>query len=188
MANAQGADLTVAFAADYTSAGERLTASASGNRYVAIPLGTDPVTAARALYRALRQHKVSTLNIAGNGLHTLSKHGWDQSKVNEWVYRVLAIVLPHWPLERVRTGGQLGVDMAGGIAARALGIDVLLFFPKGLRQRGADGQDFNNTAISIMRQVEEALGLLGSVSLDDPFDGPGITNVAPLHGAGEQLF
>ena len=40
--NASSADLTVAFATDYATAGERLTMKMAGYRYVAVPLELDP--------------------------------------------------------------------------------------------------------------------------------------------------
>jgi hypothetical protein len=153
-ANAQAADLTAAFAVDFDTAGERLTRKAAKERYIAIPFGGDPVDAARALYRALRQHDAHTLNIAGNGIYTLSHAGWDQSAVNTWVYAVLATVAAHWPLTFVRSGGQTGVDIAGVAAAHALGIEAMALLPKGYLQRGTDKIDRQNTGFAIREQIE----------------------------------
>lgn len=153
--NAESADLTVAFALDYTSAGERLTRSASKDRYLAIPLDGNPLEASRELYRALRTHNASSLNIAGNGLATLAKFDWDQQRANQWVYDVLSPVVEHWPLALVRSGGQTGADLAGLVAAHALGVDVIALLPKGLLQRHADGVDVRNTTVDIRRQIEE---------------------------------
>lgn len=152
--NAQAAGITAAFAVDFDTAGERLTRKAAQERYIAIPLGGDPVEAARALYRALRQHDAHTLNIAGNGIYTLSQAGWSQSAVNAWMYAVLAKVAAHWPLTLVRSGGQTGVDIAGVSAAHALGIDALALLPKGYLQRGADKVDRQNPGFSIREQIE----------------------------------
>ena len=52
--NAHTADLTVAFAEDFNSAGEKLTKREAGDRYVAIHLSTDPLVAARMLYAACK--------------------------------------------------------------------------------------------------------------------------------------
>lgn len=153
-ANADAADLTVAFAVDFNTAGERLTRKAAKERYIAIPFGGDTVEAARALYRALRQHDAHVLNIAGNGIYTLSHAGRDQSAVNAWVYAVLAKVAAHWPLTFVRSGGQTGVDIAGVAAAHALGIEAMALLPKGYLQRGTDKIDRQNTGFAIRGQIE----------------------------------
>lgn len=139
--NARAADLTVAFAVDFTTAGEKLTHKAAGDRYVGIDLATEPIQAARVLYRAMRAHGAKTLNVAGNGIYTLAKHGWTQVRVDTYVFNVLAKVHEHWPIKHVRSGGQTGVDMAGIAAAHALDIDALALLPKGFIQRGVDRVD-----------------------------------------------
>ena len=152
--NAQQADLTVAFAVDYSTAGERLTHKAAKGRYVAIPLGGDPIEAARSLYRALRHHKARSLNVAGNGIYTLAKAGWTQEAVNKWVYQVLAQTSAHWPLEAVRSGGQTGVDLAGVVAAHALGLDALALLPAGYLQRHEDKVDRSRTRADLQECIE----------------------------------
>lgn len=153
LVNAAQADLTVAFALDYDSPGERLTRKAAGERYAAIPLGADPLESARALYRHLRANQVRRLNVAGNGLSTLSRHGWTQARTEDWLYEVLAKAALHWPLEVVRSGGQTGVDIAALSAAHALGIPVVGLLPKGFRQRLATGEDVTQTASVIREQI-----------------------------------
>lgn len=152
-ANAQGADLTVAFAVDYNTAGERLTRKVAGERYLAVPLSRTPLEAARELYRALRDRNARSLNVAGNGIYTLAQHGWTQEAVSAWVYEVLAKVHEHWPLTAVRSGGQTGVDLAGIVAGHALELDCLALMPKGFVQRGADKIDKCHTADEVAEQV-----------------------------------
>lgn len=154
-ANAHGADLTVAFAVDFETAGERLTHKASAGRYVGIPLASEPLAAARLLYKALRGHNAHSLNVAGNGIYTLAKHGWSQDRVNEYVHAVLAKVHEHWPLERIRSGGQTGIDIAGVAAAHALGINATAFLPHGFIQRGIDKKDVVHSADQIRTQIEQ---------------------------------
>lgn len=158
--NAKQSDLTLALAKDYNTAGERLTYAASMHRHARITLGDDPLASARMLYRYLRQHRVSTLNIAGNGLATLSRYRWDQAMVNAWTFEVLAHVLPHWPLTLIRSGGQTGADIAGLVAGYALGVDVLAYMPAGYRQRDANGQDFQNTPGQIEQQIRAGADIL----------------------------
>lgn len=166
-ANAKGADLTVAFAVDFTTAGEMLTHKAAGERYVGIDLGAEPIEAARALYRAMRAHGAHTLNVAGNGIYTLDKHGWTQERADAYVYAVLAKVHEHWPIQHVRSGGQTGVDMAGVTAAHALGIDALALLPKGFIQRGADKVDLSMTHEAVLAAIQTAAEALrdGSIAV-----------------------
>jgi len=152
-ANAKGADLTVAFAVDFSTAGEKLTHKAAGDRYVGIDLSLEPIQAARRLYRALHAHDAYTLNVAGNGIYTLAQHGWSQERINRYVYEVMAKVHEHWPLKHVRSGGQTGVDMAGVTAAHALGIDALALLPKGFIQRSSDRVDRQMSEAEIRSQV-----------------------------------
>lgn len=131
-ANALNADLTVAFAVDFTTAGERLTHKAAQARYHAIPLAGEPIVAARSLYRAMRLHNARTLNIAGNGIYTLSQVGsWSQESVS-----------------------QTGVDIAGVAAAHALGLDALALLPRGYRQRHTDKRDREHSQTEIRAQIE----------------------------------
>lgn len=133
--NAKTSDVTVAFAEDYESHGEQLTIKEAGNKYFPIPLSTDTLAAARLLFAKCREKKCKILNIAGNGIYSLDKHGWTQEKLNRWMYDVLKLVHTHYPLEKVISGGQTGVDMAGCIAAEVLGIPNEMTLPKGYLQR-----------------------------------------------------
>ncbi|NEX60215.1 hypothetical protein [Noviherbaspirillum galbum] len=151
--NAATGDLTIAFAVDFTTAGERLTRKASTPNYVGIPLEMDIPAAAQAILRELASRSGCCLNIAGNGIRTLSRHGWEQSRANAYVYRVLDLVHRGLRLERIVSGGQTGIDMAGGVAGVALGIPTELTLPKGLIQRYADGVDRCFTEAQIRQQV-----------------------------------
>ncbi|MBI6882329.1 hypothetical protein [Pseudomonas putida] len=133
--NAKSADLTVAFAVDFTTYGEERTHDAAGEKYIAIDLGKDIRQAAKDLYIQCRDRDVKVLNVAGNGEYTTTEHGWNQDRINLWVYQVLALVHKHHPLEMVISGGQTGVDFAGGVAAELLGIEGIMTFPKGYLQR-----------------------------------------------------
>ena len=151
--NANLADLTIAIAIDFTTAGERLTKAAAGKRFISSAITADPLVVARLLYRRLRAARGRTLNIAGNGIYTLAQHGWTQEWVNEFVYQVLLPVHTYWPLEGVVCGGQTGVDLAGAISAVALGIDTVVTMPKGRLQRGIDKVDRCNSEDEMVKQV-----------------------------------
>jgi hypothetical protein len=141
--NAQSSDLTLALALDFTTAGERLTKKAAGDRYLGLPLTLDPLDAGRALWSAL--HALGKprprLNIAGNGIYSLLDAGWTQARVNAHVFALLTPVHQHLPLGQIRSGGQTGVDWAGLAAGVALGVPTLGLFPNGFLQRDGAGQE-----------------------------------------------
>ena len=168
--NANSAGLTVAIAADFSTAGERLTASASHGRYLAIPIDLEPAKAGLRLAKALRYLATDILNVAGNGMHTLARHRHSQSQVNQHVYAVLAAAHSLLPIRRIVTGGQTGVDIAGAIAACKLQIPVVATMPAGFMQRGADGVDSCGTAASVTQQIIEGAAALLPAELSSQVD------------------
>ena len=139
--NAHTADLTLALAVDFNTAGERLTKKAAGDKYLPIWYHTTALLAARELYKTCKRLEVRVLNIAGNGIYTLQEHGIDQDSANSRIYNILKLVHQHWPLKQVISGGQTGVDIAGLVAAHKLGINCVGTFPKGYLQRDFSGVD-----------------------------------------------
>jgi hypothetical protein len=160
--NAAIAGLTVAFALDFNTRGEQLTKAAAGEGYLAVPLFTDATEAARRLVEALRPVEPRTLNVAGNGIHSLSKRRITQAAVNAWVANVLDRVHAKAPLAEIVSGGQTGVDIAGAVAGVLLGVKTSVTLPHGFIQRDADGVDRPHSESDIRRQVEE-----GAVELRD---------------------
>lgn len=143
--NAKTADLTAAIAVDYETFGEKLTKKAAGERFIELPYLDDSLISARRLFSACRFWNVAILNIAGNGIATYAKHGIYADMVNQKVFDILRMVHRHWPIAKILSGGQTGADIAAGIAAYRLGIDVEMMFPKGFRQRFEDGTDHLRT-------------------------------------------
>lgn len=184
--NASKADLTVAFAVDFDTHGERLTRKAAGTRYVAISLDRDPIEAARILYAALRRFNATTLNVAGNSLPTLLVRGWTQTRADQFVFDVLAACTTHWKLASIRSGGQTGIDLAGVTAACALGIPAIALLPKGFLQRGTDNKDFTQDAQSVRRQIELGVERLKECNLPqaDPEPLPGSIQVVSKRAGG----
>lgn len=139
--NSSVADLTLAVAVDFNTAGEKLTHKAAGEKYLPISYYTDATGAARQLYRHCKRLNVKTLNIAGNGIYTFFNQGIDQVDINQKLYEILSLVHKHWHIEHIVSGGQTGVDTAGAVVACALGIPCTLTLPKRLKMRFADGVD-----------------------------------------------
>lgn len=137
--------VTLAVAVDFSTAGEKLTHKAANGKIVQIDWGTDYVIAARALYSMLKKHDCHVVNIAGNGIYTLSKKGCTQTDANTYVYKILKLVHEHWPIEFILSGGQTGMDVAGLIAGVALGIESVGTWPKGYKMRFEDGKDVDKT-------------------------------------------
>jgi hypothetical protein len=148
--NAHEADLTIAFAVDYTTAGERCTIKAAGRKYLAVPLTWDVERAARHIKRTMFETKARKINIAGNGVYTLVKIGYEQFVVNKRIYQILKSVHAEYPIEQIRSGGQTGVDTAGLVAGMALNIPSVGLFPKGFRQRTAEGVDMDKDKEQIL--------------------------------------
>ena len=151
--NADSAGVTVAFAVDFTTPGERLTRSVAQGRYVKIPITTDAKDAAKALLADMQQRMVTTINVAGNGVYTLVKHQWNQQRINQYVFDVLSAVHAKWPITKIVSGGQTGADIAGAVAGVAMGVSVVVTMPLGLRQRDANNRDAQHTNLAIKNQI-----------------------------------
>lgn len=143
--NAKGADLTVACAADYSTAGERLTerlAEERGKeRYLRLPLYLEPEEAAERLAERMLEINAQSLNIAGNGVYTLEEKGWSQARMDAWMAKTLELARQRAPIAFILSGGQTGADFSGAVAAALLGVPGVITLPKGFIQRGPKGFD-----------------------------------------------
>ena len=154
--NAGIAPVTVAFALNFHSAGERLTrrkVEEYHNQYIAIHLGTDEIFAAKVIATALSDADFPILNIAGNGEFTLAPYGWSQKMVDDWVYTVISNVHKIIEIKKIYTGGQTGVYLAGARAGYRLGIRTKVNMPKQYLQRGLSGEDTVHTREEIEEQI-----------------------------------
>lgn len=156
-AQAVDVDFTFAFGVDFSTYGERATAKAAGDSIIQVELplkksgGIDlsakaVKTAVDALADALPEEFLSGepfgVNIAGNGLQTLTPVGATQEQCDEFVTRVLgSLVKMGAEIQSLRSGGQSGVDEAGAVAGVVLGIPTEVHAPKGWVMRGPDGKD-----------------------------------------------
>lgn len=157
--NAKSADLTVAFATDFSTAGERCTRKAADGKYVACPLQDDSDTDAlsKILIGAIDEFKAKTINVAGNGIYTLSEIGCSQSFINDFIFEVIAKTHAARPISKIFTGGQTGVDLAGAVAAVALGIPAEITLPKGFMQRDERKIDSAHSAEEILNQIADGV-------------------------------
>jgi hypothetical protein len=143
--NAHSADLTVAIACDFSTAGERLTKQAAGDKYIHFDLNSDPVDCARLLYSRMKRYGVKTLNIAGNGIYTCTKYGFTQEQVNIFLLHMLSPIHEHIGIDHLYSGGQTGVDIAAGVCSVIMDIPCTITLPKGYKMRFEDGKDVNHT-------------------------------------------
>jgi len=161
--NASSADLTIAFAVDFTTFGEQATKKFAGSKYIGFDLRS-PACNIEAMVGSIvyemQTKNLKTLNIAGNGIYTLSRFGISQPEINQIVYEVIYGVQKIWPISKIYTGGQTGVDIAGAVTGIVCQIPVEVTFPKGCKQRSQHGKDINNTRESILSQLYELSTLL----------------------------
>lgn len=156
--NARSANLTVAFALDFSTAGEKLTARQAGDRYVGITFGSDIDEAAKTLSDALDKWDAKVLNVAGNGIYSLP--GYRQQDVNAWVFKVFQKAFHGRGMNHVRSGGQTGLDWAGLVAGAALGLPIIGLWPRGFKQRNVAHRDVNRTAADLKAELTRDVAAL----------------------------
>lgn len=146
------ADLTIAIAADMTTAGERLTKRAvleQGRIYCPIQYRGKPATpaAAQAIRHAIRSidKPEITINIAGNGLYTLNeKWAVEQEDLDRYTFELLQAAIGDScgkKISLIRSGGQTGFDEAGIKAGMSLRIPTEILAPQGWKFRDVRGVD-----------------------------------------------
>lgn len=145
--NVSASDLTIAFATDFSSAGEMLTKRScweQDKKYIAINLsGRKWDEEQQEFIKVFEEGKVNTLNIAGNGIYTL-KGVFTQSACDDFVYNFFKYIPGIDKLKLIRSGGQTGFDEAGLKAAVKLGIPALCLAPKGWKFRTEAGFDIQS--------------------------------------------
>ena len=156
--NAAAADVTIAFAKDFTTAGEILTKKSvlSANKFY-IPVNLNPLNlsdwseafaASKKILSDLNDNpmlagKEFSLNIAGNGL-TSFPPSVSQQEIDLFMARTLLIVqhATEGCIRSVRSGGQTGIDEAGVKAADILGIKSLVNGPADYLLRIRNGKNY----------------------------------------------
>lgn len=157
-ANADDVDFTLALAVDFGTYGELATAKAAGDSLIQCDIPLLPKNGGIDLSRKAVGEIVSKvmdylpeeclhgepcgINIAGNGIYTLAAYGIDQDQVNRLCTLVMSGLQDKGVvIERTRSGGQTGVDMAGNVASAVLGIPTTVNAPKGWLYRDESGRD-----------------------------------------------
>lgn len=143
------ADVTIALASDFNTAGERCTFNAvrSANKLY-IPVRLKDILNLEMITSVSNQINNNvyggwTLNIAGNGIYSLrlSQEVLDKA-IRQFLDTLFAITISKPVL--VRSGGQTGVDEAGAKAAAILGIPTVILAPYGWLYRDKNGYDIRD--------------------------------------------
>jgi len=151
--NGKKADLTIAFAVDHTTSGEILTKKVARNYLSINVVNMAPTDIVETIVKKCRDLKVTSINVAGNGMFTMNKHKYTQADVNMFIYVILSRVQSNYPIKKIYTGGQTGVDIAGAIAGYLLNIETEVTFPRYFLQKLASGKTITNTYKQIMSQI-----------------------------------
>lgn len=157
--NAEWSDITLAFAVDVNSPGELDTKAAAGDKFLSfeIPNRDDAITetsyvkelVSEVVSAVLNHPRYSELcrqgiklNIAGNRLSVLARHGISQDGMDILLLSVMKGLLESSiPIAEVRSGGQSGVDESGIHAAQDCGLPCSILCPKGFRFSTAEGEE-----------------------------------------------
>lgn len=196
--NADWSDVTIAFATDFNTAGEKLTKRVAGDKYVssALPASSNDEDSlafdeeatysyyANEIYKQLKAKGKLTnikLNIAGNGIYSLRVFT-TQEELNEYITNVIKTLQNLGvTISEIRSGGQTGVDEAGIIAAQRLGIPNEVHSTANFMFRDKSGKDIsdeqafkNRFLSSISSRPEEETT---EERLSSSFDTPRVTSV-----------
>lgn len=157
--NAEWSDITLAFAVDVNSPGELETKAAAGDKFLSFEIPDRDETITETSYvKGLVSEVVSAivshpsypdlcrqgikLNIAGNRLSVLARHGISQDGMDNLLLSVMkGLLKSNIPIAEVRSGGQSGVDEAGIHAAQDCSLPCSILCPKGFRFSTAEGEE-----------------------------------------------
>lgn len=158
--NANWSDVTLSFAADFSTGGEKATKRYAGNKFVPVHMffGADEEhpsvfintgnedREAKEILKDLKKQGLPTknikLNIAGNGIYSFipGERDLTQAEFNDYVTKVITELQKLGvTIAEIRSGGQTGADEAGIIAATRLGIKATVNAPKGWKFRISPG-------------------------------------------------
>ena len=152
--NVDNAEFTLIFAADLTTAGEKCTLNACRNceRPVAAFLigndgriSQDQGNKLQTCIEYMTENKVTSINIAGNGIYTFTKYGVTQERLNDLVTNFIHhLISTGCNITSLRSGGQTGADEAGLVAGDRLNLTTTCLCPKGWRFRDINNQDIKS--------------------------------------------
>lgn len=160
-ANARRADVTVAIAVDFTTAGEKCTKTAAKKNYVSYDFESDPKVCGELFAKHCEKFGVRIINVAGNGIYTFSQHGYTQHQVNLWMLDFIeALIAQHPHITLFISGGQTGIDFSIGVVSELLGLHCDMLFPKGFIQRHINKRDRQMDTMELEEDLERYVAQL----------------------------
>lgn len=167
-ANASKGQITIAFAVEFDTAGEKLTETAAKNSnrpiyqakldknfYSVLNQNPDEERLAVSLASSLPSVlRLDVINIAGNSIATFGKFNYCQEDINVIIYLTLKQLFGDLR-PAIITGGQTGADLAGAVAGYALGCETSVLLPNGYLQRNVFGVDEPHTEFEIFQQISQ---------------------------------
>ena len=148
--NASNADLTIAFAIDFDTAGERLTERAAKGKYLRVIINQpdfDSITS----YISNYQPKI--INIAGNSEKRFTDKLIPLTYVRDVIKCVITYISSICRPLIILSGGQTGADIIGASVAHELGIATEVMLPRGYVQRDKNGRDAQHSKDDIINQI-----------------------------------
>lgn len=158
--NVLHSDVTIAFAVDFSTTGEKLTASTAATYHKPIlkikiptrltdshdipPLDKDSYNELILFCFTNMKNDRIHINIAGNAIQRFLKYRITQKMLNAWMVSLIEDMKNSFPdtvTISIRSGGQSGADIAGIVAGLSNGIPCTAHFPLGYMTRNETGVD-----------------------------------------------
>lgn len=147
--NISKTEMTLAFAMDFNSAGEKLTKSLCeklNKPYQAVDLisGFSAYNRIAPIVRSMDVFDVKRLNIAGNGIYSL-RQTYTQRSLDDFIYAFMVLLIREYGYAvDIYSGGQTGVDEAALKFADKTGLPAVCNFPKRWLFRDIRGNDIRD--------------------------------------------
>lgn len=147
--NVSETGMTLAFAMDFSTAGEKLTKALCEKLqrpYQAVDLisGCNAYDRIAPILRTMDLFGVKKLNIAGNGIYSL-RETFTQQDIDDFIYAFLVLLIQQYGYAvEIYSGGQTGVDEAALKFADKTGLPAVCNFPKGWLFRDIRGYDIRD--------------------------------------------
>lgn len=159
--NAKFSDITIAFADDFSTSGEKLTmkcAYSAQKEYIKVPLDKLRVNifSLKLVKMAIEKGNFRKINVAGNGIYTLKDR--IQPEIDDFIYNFFWSLLPKiadYSEFTISSGGQTGVDEAGLKFGDKAGCKTICRYPKGGLYRNAFGEDITDKIKFLKRFGDE---------------------------------
>ena len=147
-ANANWSDITLHLATDFDTAGEKLTQRSAGEKLISGNLNDSVKDIVDGLLKQINDKNLPKnnidLNVAGNGIYTL-KDKFTQYELNDLVTTIISELQKNGiSISEIRSSGQTGIDEAGVMAGKMLGIKSSVLTTSDWKFRNSDNKDISD--------------------------------------------